>query len=155
MLAGSLTGKIVCENWKDSGGKGDWLDVADFGWLLFTWFALVVIRCFTIAILWPLLKWLEQRYSHAHQLEWKDTPAAQQTGAEFSRRVRQSSAEFSRRVLDFTECVRRERTKGGPDAAAAKAKAPPAAVGASDGGRLGGISGGGGDWLGPPLLASL
>ena len=31
MLAGSLTGKIVCENWKDSGGKGDWLDVADFG----------------------------------------------------------------------------------------------------------------------------
>ena len=72
MLAGSLTGKIVCENWKDSGGKGDWLDVADFGWLLFTWFALVVIRCFTIAILWPLLKWLEQRYSHAHQLEWKD-----------------------------------------------------------------------------------
>ena len=57
-----------------------------------------------------------------HQLEWKDTPAAQQTGAEFSRRVRQASAEFSRRVLDFTECVRRERTKGGPDAAAAKAK---------------------------------
>ena len=62
----------MCENWKDSGGKGDWLDVADFGWLLFTWFALVVIRCFTIAILWPILKWLEQRYSHAHQLEWKD-----------------------------------------------------------------------------------
>ncbi|CAH0375499.1 unnamed protein product [Pelagomonas calceolata] len=72
MLAGSLTGKIVCENWKDSGGKGDWLDVADFGWLLFTWFALVIIRCLTIAMLWPLLKWLEQRYSHAHQLEWKD-----------------------------------------------------------------------------------
>ena len=46
--------------------------MADFGWLLFTWFALVVIRCFTIAILWPVLKWLEQRYSHAHQLEWKD-----------------------------------------------------------------------------------
>ena len=45
MLAGSLTGKIVCENWKDSGGKGDWLDVADFGWQAAPWlFSLAIVH---------------------------------------------------------------------------------------------------------------
>ena len=72
MLAGSLTGKIVCENWKDSGGKGDWLDVADFGWLLFTWFRArrhsMFYHCNTVAS----IEMVRTGYSHAHQFEWKD-----------------------------------------------------------------------------------
>ena len=48
-----------------------------------------------------------------HQLDWRDTPAAQQADAKYADQARRASAQFSRQVLDFTERVRKQRANSG------------------------------------------
>ncbi|KAH8099204.1 potassium:proton antiporter [Aureococcus anophagefferens] len=73
MLAGSLTGEILYENWHERGGdEPHWLGPYDYFVLLYTWAALMLIRGVMMVGLWPLLSYFERHHSSTKMLDWRD-----------------------------------------------------------------------------------